>query len=159
MEALARFVLRLVLVPLGAAAAVAAGMAVMLIAHWHEVVALAAADPEAQGAWFIAFVLAGPLLALFLTMMMAYALTAATVGVLIAEMFAIRSWISHALNGGLAAWIGWSLMHDIRDDYRVLGDPMTLIAAGLAGGLAYWLIAGWNAGFLEPVWRDRPRQP
>jgi hypothetical protein len=38
----------------------------------------------------------------------------------------------------------------------VLGDPTTLIAAGLAGGLAYWAIAGWNAGFLEPVWPDRP---
>jgi hypothetical protein len=26
-------------------------------------------------------------------------------------------------------------------------------AAGLAGGFAYWLIAGWSAGFWKPVFR------
>ena len=28
-----------------------------------------------------------------------------------------------------------------------------MIAAGLLGGLAYWAIAGWSAGFWKPVFR------
>ena len=28
-----------------------------------------------------------------------------------------------------------------------------ITAAGLAGGFAYWLIAGWSAGFWKPVFR------
>jgi hypothetical protein len=159
MDTFLRFLLRFILVPLGGAAAMCVGMLVLVCAHWNALQALADASPQAQQEWFIAFVIAGPLLALFLSAMTAYAFTAATIGVLIAEMFAIRSWIYHAANGGLAAWIGWSLVQDIRDEYRVLGDPTTLVAAGLAGGLAYWLIAGWNAGFLAPIWPERPRQP
>ena len=82
----------------------------------------------------------------------------AAVGVLIAEAFAIRSWIYHAANGGLAAWIGWSLMQDVQNEYRFLTEPRIMVAAGLAGGLAYWLVAGWTAGFWKPVFRSEPQQ-
>ncbi len=150
MEALVRFVLRLLLVPLGAAA-IAVGMSVMLIAHWHEIVTLAAADPDAQGAWFIAFVLAGPMLAFMISVATTLALLPAAIGVLIAEALAIRSWIYHAANGGLSAWIGWSLLQDMDERYRFLAEPKTMVAAGLAGGLVYWLVAGWTAGFWKPV--------
>jgi hypothetical protein len=77
--------------------------------------------------------------------------------VLIAEAFAIRSWIYHAVNGGLSAWIGWSLMRDTQAQYRFLTEPRILVAAGLAGGLAYWLVAGWTAGFWKPVFRASPQ--
>ena len=154
MDTLLRFILRLFLVPLGAVAAMCVGMSVLVGAHWKALQALADASASAQEQWFIAFVIAGPVLALFFSMMTAYAFTAATVGVLISEVFALRSWIYHAANGGLSAWIGWSLMQDIRVEYRVFGDPSTLVAAGLAGGLAYWLIAGWSAGFWKPMWRQ-----
>lgn len=153
MDSLLRFILRLLLVPLGALTAICVGLAVLLGAHWNAFQALADADPQAQEHWFIAFLLAGPVLALLFSLMTAYALAAASIGVLMSEFFAIRSWIFHAANGGLAAWIGWSLMQDVRTDYRVFADPMSLVAAGLAGGLAYWLIAGWSAGFWKPVWR------
>jgi hypothetical protein len=80
----------------------------------------------------------------------------AAVGVLIAEAFAIRSWMFHALNGGLSAWIGWSIMQDAQDRYRFLTEPKVMVAAGLAGGLAYWLVAGWTAGFWKPVFGTEP---
>ncbi len=157
METLVRLILRLLLVPLGAAVALAAAMIVMLVAHRHEVVTLANADPDAQGTWLVLFLLAGPVLAVLLSLTVALTLLPAAVGVLISEAFAIRSWIYHATNGGLSAWIGWSLMRDAQTQYRFLTEPRILIAAGLAGGLAYWLVAGWTAGFWKPVFRASPR--
>lgn len=154
MDTLLRFILRLFLVPLGAAVAIGMGILVLVAAHWNALQALAQASPDAQEEWFFAFVIAGPVLALFVSMMTALAFTVASIGVLISEVFAVRSWIYHAANGGLSAWIGWSLMHDIRAEYRVFTEPTTLVAAGLAGGLAYWLIAGWSAGFWKPMTRQ-----
>jgi hypothetical protein len=156
MENLARFLLRLLLVPLGAAAAVTVAMMVVLVAHWNEIVALANADPDAQGNWLIALVFAGPILAILLSMTLVVTAMPAAVGVLIAEAFAIRSWMFHALNGGLSAWIGWSIMQDAQDRYRFLTEPKVMVAAGLAGGLAYWLVAGWTAGFWKPVFGTEP---
>lgn len=151
MDTLLRFILRLFLIPFGGMLAIAGGMAVVVVAHWSALQALANASADAQEEWFIAFVIAGPVLALLISMMTALAFTAALVGVLISEAFAVRSWIYHAANGALAAWIGWSLTNDARADYRVFSDPTTLIAAGLAGGLVYWAIAGRSAGFWKPV--------
>jgi len=156
MENFARFLLRLLLVPLGAAAAIVVAMMVVLAAHWNEIVALANADPDAQGNWLLAFVFAGPILAILLSMTVVVTSMPAAVGVLIAEAFAIRSWMFHAANGGLSAWIGWSIMQDAQDRYRFLTEPKVMVAAGLAGGLAYWLVAGWTAGFWKPVFGPEP---
>jgi hypothetical protein len=159
MENLGRFLLRLLLVPLGAAFAAMAAMTVIVVAHRGELVALASASPDAQGTWLFAFVFAGPVLALLLTFWIAFTAAPAAVGVLVAEAFAIRSWIFHAANGGVSAWIGWSIMQDVQEPYRFLTEPRTMVAAGLAGGLAYWLVAGWNAGFWKPVFGPEPRKP
>ncbi len=156
MENFARFLLRLLLVPLGGATAVAVAMAVVLVAHRSEIIALANADPDAQGDWLLAFVFAGPILAILLSMTLVVAAMPAAVGVLIAEAFAIRSWIYHAFNGGISAWIGWSIMQDVQEQYRFLTEPKVMVAAGLAGGLAYWLVAGWSAGFWKPVFGPEP---
>jgi hypothetical protein len=156
MENFARFLLRLLLVPLGGAAAITVALMVVLAAHWNEIVALANADPDAQGDWLLAFIFAGPILAILLSMTLVVTAMPAAVGVLIAESFAIRSWMFHALNGGLSAWIGWSIMQDAQDRYRFLTEPKVMVAAGLAGGLAYWLIAGWTAGFWKPVFGPEP---
>jgi hypothetical protein len=158
MESVLRLILRLFLVPLGGAVAVTVAMILLVVAHWHEFAALADARPDEQGYWLLAFVLAGPVLALLLSLAVALTLLAAAVGVLISEAFAIRSWIYHAANGGLAAWIGWSLMQDTQNDYRFLAEPKILVAAGLAGGLAYWVVAGSTAGFWKPVFRSGPQQ-
>src|SRR5215831_717188 len=151
MENVARFLLRLLLVPLGGAAAITAAMAVVLAAHWSEIVALANANPDAQGDWLLALIFTGPILALLLSMTLVVTAMPAAVGVLIAEGFAIRSWIYHAANGGVSGWIGWSIMQDVQDQYRFLTEPKVMVAAGLAGGLVYWLVAGWTAGFWKPV--------
>ena len=158
MESVLRLILRLFLVPLGGVVAVTVAMVLLVVAHWHEFAALADARPDEQGYWLLAFVLAGPVLAFLLSLAVALTLLAAAVGVLISEAFAIRSWIYHAANGGLAAWIGWSLMQDAQNDYRFLAEPKIMVAAGLAGGLAYWVVAGSTAGFWKPVFRSGPQQ-
>jgi hypothetical protein len=158
MESVFRLLIRLLLVPLGGVVAVVVAMIVLIVAHWHEFAALADARPDEQGYWLVAFVLAGPVLAFLLSLAIALTLLAAAVGVLISEAFAIRSWIYHAANGGLAAWIGWSLMQDTQNDYRFLAEPKIMVAAGLAGGLAYWVVAGSTAGFWKPVFRSGPQQ-
>jgi len=153
METVGRFILRLLLVPLGAMVAVTIAMLVLLAAHWNEAAALAGASRDLQEQWLLALVISGPVLAFLLSLSAAFSLMSAAIGVLISETFAIRSWIFHAANGGLAAWIGWSLTQDLRDEYRFLTEPKILVAAGLAGGLAYWLVAGWSAGFWKPMSR------
>src|SRR5262249_18453994 len=109
MENFLRFLLRLPLVPLGGAVAVVAAMAVVLAGRWGEIVALANARPDAQDDWLLALIFTGPILALLLSMTLVVTALPAAVGALIAEAFAIRSWIYHAANGGVSAWIGWSI--------------------------------------------------
>jgi hypothetical protein len=156
MESLVRFILRLLLVPLGATVALPVSLTILLVANWGGIAALANADADAQGSWFVAFLFAGPVLAVLFSFVLLMSLTVAAVGVLIAEAFALRSWIYHAANGGLSAWVGASLTSDIQEKYRFLVEPKVMIAAGLAGGLAYWLVAGWSSGFWKPVFGPKP---
>jgi hypothetical protein len=154
---LLRFLLRLIVVPLGAAIAVMVAMAVIVFAHWRAVQALLGADPQAQQDYLFAFMEGGPVLAMLLSIWMVDMFVPAAAGVLISEAMAVRSWMFHAVNGGFSAWLGWTLTADIRDEYRFLSDPEALVAAGLAAGFAYWLIAGRTAGFWRPV--RSPRAP
>jgi hypothetical protein len=151
-DSLIRLFLRFILVPLGGIAATAAGTAVTVFAHRKALAALVEAGPQAQENYIIALVLAGPELAVLLSVWAFHTLVPAVIGVVISEALALRSWMYHAANGGLAAWLGWALTRDIREEYRfLLTEPKILIAAGLLGGLVYWLIAGWSAGFWQPV--------
>ncbi|HWN53183.1 MAG TPA: hypothetical protein VNO18_25760 [Xanthobacteraceae bacterium] len=151
MDVLIRFLLRFILVPLGAAVALAAAATFVVIAHRNALLAVLDADPQAQQDYFIAVLFGGPLLALLLSIWAFYMFVPAAIGVLISEAFAVRSWIFHTANGGLSAWLGWALTQDIRDEYRFLTEPRILVAAGLTAGLAYWIVAGWTAGFWRPV--------
>jgi hypothetical protein len=157
MDVVIRLLLRFILVPLGAAVAFAAAAACVVIAHRNALLAVLDAHPQAQEDYFIALLFGGPLLALLLSIWAFYTLVPALIGVLISEAFGIRSWIFHAANGGLSAWLGWALTQDLRDEYRFLTEPRILVAAGLAAGLAYWIVAGWTAGFWRPM--RSPRQP
>ncbi|HMA75203.1 MAG TPA: hypothetical protein VKP67_27500 [Xanthobacteraceae bacterium] len=151
MDILIRLLLRFILVPLGAAVALTAAALLVVIAHRNALQTLLNADPRAQQDYFIALVFGGPLLALLLSIWAFYMFVPALIGVLLSETFAIRSWIFHAANGGLSAWLGWALTQDIRDEYPFLAEPIVLVAAGLAAGLVYWIVAGWTAGFWKPA--------
>jgi hypothetical protein len=79
------------------------------------------------------------------------------IGILLSEVLALRSWMFHAGNGALSAWIAWSLFGSMDDSRLPLNQPLAVIAAGLAGGLAYWAVAGWNAGFWKPLFGPADR--
>jgi hypothetical protein len=146
MDSLGRLLLRVVLVPLGYFVAVIIGTLVIVFGSWK--LGVAAADPDHQPFAVFGFVFAAPVLLVMLLSMM---WLPAAIGVLISETFAIRSWMFHAGNGAVSAWIGWSLFGYIDDSRIPLNEPLPVVAAGLAGGLAYWAIAGWSAGFWKPV--------
>jgi hypothetical protein len=150
MDSVLRLLLRLLLVPLGYLAAVVAGTLVILFGSWHAADVAAVADPDRQAIMLFGFVFAAPILLVTLISVM---WLPAAIGVLIAEAFAIRSWTFHAANGAVSAWVGWQLFGFIDESRVPLNGPLAVIAAGLAGGFAYWAVAGWSAGFWKPVFR------
>ncbi|MCC6780149.1 MAG: hypothetical protein IT537_26530 [Hyphomicrobiales bacterium] len=141
--------LRFLLVPLGYMVAVLAGTAVVLLGSWR----LAEVDPDGELSAAFGLMLAAPAL---LVMLLCVMWLPAAIGILISETFAVRSWLFHAANGAASAWIGWSLFGYVEDNQIPLDQPVAVLAAGLAGGLAYWAVAGWSAGFWKPVLRREP---
>src|SRR5713101_4233432 len=156
MDSLGRFILRLPLVPLGYFVAVVAGTAVILIASWKLGPVAVPSDPDAHAVAVFGVVFAAPVL---LVMLLSVMWLPGAIGIVISEAFAIRSWMFHAGNGAVAAWIGWSLFGYIDDTRVPLNGPLAVIAAGLAAGFAYWLVAGWSAGFWKPVFRGADPMP
>ena len=146
MDSVGRLVLRFILIPLGYFAAVVVATLVLVVDLGPVAVT---SDPDAQAIAVFGFMLVPILLVTLLSVMW----LPAAIGILIAEGFAIRSWMFHAGNGAVSAWIGWSLFGYIGNSRIPLNRPLAVIAAGLAGGLAYWAIAGWSAGFWRPVFR------
>ena len=111
MDSLGRLLLRFLLVPLGyfvGGGGRHAGDRVRLV----EARPVAAADPDAQPFAVFGFVFAAPVL---LVMLLSVMWLPAAIGILISEAFAIRSWIFHAGNGAVSAWIGWSLFGYVDD--------------------------------------------
>jgi hypothetical protein len=150
MDSVLRLLLRLLLVPLGYVVAVAAGTVVILFGSWHIAQLATSVSPDEQGLGFLAALVAGPVL--FTVLLFSMWLPSA-IGILLAEAFALRSWMVHAANGAVSAWLGWQLFGAFDDTGVPLNDTLPVIAAGLAGGLAYWAVAGWSAGFWKPVFR------
>ena len=147
MDGLARLLLRFVLVPFGYFAGVLAGTLVILFGSW-KIGQAEAFDAEAQAIAVYGYVFAAPVLLVILLSVM---WLPAAIGVLLAETFALRSWMFHAGNGAVSAWIAWNLFGYMDNSRVPINRPAAVIAAGLAGGLAYWAIAGWNAGFWKPL--------
>ena len=148
MDSLGRLLLRFVLVPLGYVVAVVVATLVIVLGSWK--LGAAAAHPDTVAFAIFGFVFAAPVLLVTLLSVM---WLPAAIGVLISEAFAIRSFIFHAANGAASAWLGWNLFGYIDDAHIPLNEPLPVIAAGVAGGLAYWAIAGFSAGFWKPVFR------
>src|SRR5262245_14735844 len=156
MDNVARLLLRFLLIPLGYFVAVLAGTLVIVIGSWKLAPMAASGDPETNTMAFLGFLFAAPVL---LVMLLSAMWLPSGIGVLISEAFAIRSWIFHAANGAVSAWIGWSLFGYVDDSRIALNQPLAVVAAGLAGGLAYWAIAGSSAGFWRPVFRSGEALP
>jgi hypothetical protein len=150
MDAVLRLLLRVLVVPLGYLAAVVAGTAVILFGSWRLGQLVTSVNPDEQSIGFFGFVLAGPVL---FTVLLASMWLPSAIGILLAEAFALRSWMFHAANGAASAWLGWQLFGAFDDTGVPLNDTLPVIAAGLAGGFAYWAVAGWSAGFWKPVFR------
>ena len=144
MDILGRLILRLLLVPLGVVVASVVAAALILVAEHNAWRAILDADPDAWIDYVMALLGGGPG-AVPLVPFVLYSLVPALAGVLMAEGFAIRSWIFHAGNGGIATAIGWTVTQGIGDRY-VFVEPRIAVAAGLAAGFAYWIIAGRTAG-------------
>ena len=152
---LGRLLLRFLLVPLGAAVAILVAVLFVIAANWNRFAAVVAQQSGGDelivalffaGAW-ITFVAAVSAMAMMLP---------AALGAMLAEAFAIRSWIFHVANGGLSAWIGLNTMVEVSKTYDFYNEPVIAIGAGFAAGFAYWAVAGWNAGFWKPVFASQP---
>ena len=151
-----RFLVRFFLVPLAAATAICVAMLFVIAAHWNRFVAMAGNNPAPPDDATFFILLLAP--ALVMSAAIVAILAPAAIGALIAEGFAIRSWMFHTANGGFSAWIGWGMLADVRRPYEIFNDPLIVAGAGIAAGFAYWAIAGWSAGFWKPVFDDPAKE-
>ncbi|WP_421699320.1 hypothetical protein [Ancylobacter sp.] len=147
MDNLLRLLLRLLIVPLGAVAGMIAALAIILVGYWQlgdlisgvtdiEAVALADALMTTAFALIAIVVLMGGL---------------ALIGVLFSEAFAVRSWVFHVANGAISALIAAQIFPPYPDAPVPFNGMLYILGAGLAGGLVYWAVAGWSAGFWKPL--------
>src|ERR1043165_3214403 len=104
MGSVVRLLVRFILVPIGYFAAVIAGTCVILFGSWKFGSALVSDNPDTSTYGGFGMMIATPILfgSILITMWLP-----ASVGVLISEAFAIRTWVFHALNGAASAWVGW----------------------------------------------------
>ena len=154
MDALLRFLLRFFLVPLGYLTAVIVGACVLVLGSWRTGSMMLSENPDTATAGFFAALVAGPVMFVMIASTM---WLPSSIGILISEAFAIRSWIFHALNGAISAWVGWQMFAPIDQTATPMNEATFIFGAGLAGGFAYWAVAGWSAGFWKPVFA-RPVQ-
>lgn len=138
-----RFLMRLLLVPMGGLIAIFAAMIFVMLAHWNRMAELTAEDYSG----LMTFLVTVPTMAAGSGVM----LLPATLGALIAEAFAIRSWMFHAANGGLSAVVSLISIGGFDKTYNLSDEPLIAIGAGIVAGFAYWAVAGWSAGFWKPV--------
>ena len=155
MDSVIRLLLRFIIVPLGYLAAVIAGALVILFGSWKAGAMLMSDNPDTAATGVIVTFIMG---AILLIALVATMWIVGSIGILISEAFAIRSWIFHALNGAISAWIGAQLFSEV-DKSLPANEPIYIVAAGLAGGFAYWAVAGWNAGFWKPVFAQPVQLP
>src|SRR5260221_5991363 len=135
MDNLGRLLLRLLLVPLGYAVAVVVGTLVIVFGSWKLGEAAAHADTRVFA--ILGFVFAAPVLLVMLLSLMWFP---AAIGILISETFAIRSFIFHAGNGAMSAFIGWELFGYIHETGVPLNEPLPVISPGLAYRLGHWAL-------------------
>src|SRR5690242_14572797 len=110
-----RFLMRLLLVPLGGCLAICVAMLFVMVAHWHRLAGVTADDYSGLTTFFVV----GPMLAVGAGIM----LLPAILGALIAEAFALRSWMYHAANGGLSAAVSLASIGGFEKTYDLSDEP------------------------------------
>lgn len=152
MDGVFRLILRFLLVPTGVLVALVAQVLIILFGQWQlgSVVA-GVINPEQAVDVMAALMSAMWLTSLFLGL----AWLVAAIGILFSEAFAIRSWIFHLANVTLCTGLATRLFPLVTGEAAPMEDLLYILAAGFAGGLAYWIIAGWSAGFYRPVFATR----
>ena len=145
-----RFLMRLLLVPLGGCVAICVAMIFVMVAHWNRLATVTADDYSGLTTFLVMI----PMLAVGSGIM----LLPATLGTLVAEAFAIRSWMYHAASGGLSAVVSLVSIGGFDKTYDLSDEPLIAIGAGIVAGFAYWAVAGWSAGFWKPVFAPPPQQ-
>jgi hypothetical protein len=146
-----RFLMRLLLVPIGGCLAICVGMLFVMVAHWNRVATVTANDTSGLETFIVLI----PMLAVGSGVM----LMPAALGIMIAEAFAIRSWMFHVINGGLSAAVSLVSIGGFEKTYDLSDAPLIAIGAGIMAGFAYWAVAGWSAGFWKPVFASPPTNP
>ncbi|MBX9846854.1 MAG: hypothetical protein K2Z80_34100 [Xanthobacteraceae bacterium] len=152
-----RFLLRFILVPLGAGCAILAAVLFVTAANWNRFASLVAAEQGSDQEFFVALVFVGGWVMFIAAISAAAMMMPAAPGALIAEAFAIRSWIFHVANGALSAFIGFNTMVDMQRPANFYSEPVIVVGAGIVAGFVYWLVAGWSAGFWKPVFAPPPQ--
>ena len=156
-----RLLLRLIVVPFGALVAIWAAAVTAIIFHWSDFTRAAEAQAGTPDGALIVMFMVGPLFATQVMISALAILSPGAVAILIAEAFAIRSWMFHIPAGGLCAWIGSAMAQGmvaqgLERAHPFFEEPLLVAGAGLIAGAAYWAIAGWNAGFWKPVFPQPP---
>src|SRR5260370_27277066 len=146
MDNLGRLLLRLVLVPLGYAVAVVVGTLVIVLGSWKLGEAAAHADTQAFA--IFGFVFAAPVL---LVMLLSLMWLPAAIGIVISETFAIRSFIFHAGNGAVSAFIGWNLFGFIDATGVPRQEPLPVIPPGLSRPLSLFALPGPHSPASHPA--------
>ena len=148
---ISRVLVRVLLVPLAGVLAGCAATLVAFIANWNVFLSVIGGDAMTSGdVVAIMVALAMLLVSSAATFPM---LLPAVIGITISEALAVRSLVFHVLNGVVSIWVGRASMVDPGRPFEFHGQPPAVLAAGLAAGLIYWLIAGRSAGLVP----DAPR--
>lgn len=80
-----------------------------------------------------------------------FSLVIAAAAIVIAEAARLRSWLYYAAAGLLSAGYALSTLAPAAPEANgTLRETAVFVAAGLAGGLVYWLVAGRRAGIRAP---------
>ena len=115
-----------------------------LTPHWNDLTALGGQSPELQSAALWSVVALGALV------IFAVAMLPALLAIALTEGFALRSIVIYGVIGGALALataygldFGGYMMAPRGDLAR---EREVIAAAGIAGGLVYWLFAGRKAG-------------
>jgi Na+/citrate or Na+/malate symporter len=149
--------LRLSLILVGYASAALAASLFLHFVAWPFV-----ADIGQEAPWLLVggLFVSIPLAALFLSY---FACLPAAVLIGLSEFRGYRSWLYHALSGGVAAFAAVVLARqthgmpvpDSHGEIPLIWMPEIMaatVAAGLVGGVAYWLVAGRSArGWFVPT--------